>query len=437
MTPPPRPGRKPFRRSGLAGRGGVSRLLALLAAALFLLAQPWPDAAHAQDAGGARAGFSALARVDARTTELRDLARGVALDVGLSQPTPYRIAHLADPARLVIEFSEARFDAAALARLRPTARVRAARVTQPRPGWSRLTLELAGPYVLSQAEMREDPARGGAQLRLRLAPASADVFAARVAASAHILPPDAPRVTVPAPAPRRAPDAPLVVMLDPGHGGVDPGAERDGRREADLVLAFARDLAEALIRIPGFAPALTREDDRFVSLEARIRLAHEAGADVFLSLHADALEGGGASGAAIYTLAEEASDAASAALAERHNRDDLVAGVDLTGHDDQIADVLMDLARRRTEPRTQALAQALVAGLRAEGVRLHSRPLQQAAFSVLKAPDIPSVLIELGFLSSRRDLENLLDPDWRARAARGVAAALQDWSRSEAIEQVQ
>jgi N-acetylmuramoyl-L-alanine amidase len=411
----------------------VGRALAVVAIALSL-GMPGAGEAQTHDAAALHAPFSALARANPDTSRLTASGPGVAVVIGLSQPVPYRVAHLADPPRLVVEFSEALFDAATLERLRLPGRVSGAQASQPRPGWSRLTLELAGTYLLSEAEMRADPATGAAGLRLRLDPASEGAFAARVAETAHILPQDAPEVTVPAPAPapRRAPDAPLIVMLDPGHGGVDPGAEREGHREADLVLTFARELAETLTRSGRFTPVLTRDADQFVSLEARIRLAHRAGADVFLSLHADALEGGGASGAAIYALSEEASDAASAALAERHNRDDLVTGVDLTDHDDQIADVLMDLARRQTEPRTEALAQALAAGLRAEGVRLHSRPLQQAAFSVLKSPDIPSVLIELGFLSSRRDIENLLDPDWRGKAARGITVALETWTWHEA-----
>lgn len=424
----------------LTAMRGAARRAVVPCAVLVVLVVGGFGMAVAQTAGPvtvAPAPLSALARVDPATTALRDLARGIALDIGLSQPVPYRIAHLAGPARLVIEFSEARFDHAAFDRLRATERVTGVHISQPRAGWSRLMLDLAGPFALSEAEMRRSPGSGAALLHLRLAPVTEAEFAARVAATAGVLPRDLPPVTVPAPALPGAGDRSLVVMLDPGHGGIDPGAERDGNREADLVLGFARELAEALTRAGGFTPALTREADVFVSLEARIRLAHEAGADVFLSLHADALEGGGASGAVIYTLSEAASDAASAALAERHNRDDLVAGVDLTDHDDRIAGVLMDLARRQTEPRTDALAQALVAGLTAQGVRLHSRPIQQAAFSVLKAPDIPSVLIELGFLSSPRDLENLLDPDWRDKAARAITTALATWAQDQAARRGQ
>ena len=238
----------------------------------------------------------------------------------------------------------------------------------------------------------------------------------------------------PSAAPVRRGEGPLVVVLDPGHGGIDPGAEAGGLREADLMLTFARELREALVRAGGFEVVLTRDADVFVSLDARVRIARQAGADVFLSLHADALPEGEARGAVIYTLAEEASDAASAALAERHDRADLLAGVDLSDADDLIAGVLMSIARTETQPRTDRLADALVDGVTGAVGRMHRRPRQAAAFSVLRAPDIPSALVELGFMSSPRDLANLRDPDWRARFADGVVAALQGWAAADAAD---
>ncbi len=210
-------------------------------------------------------------------------------------------------------------------------------------------------------------------------------------------------------------------------GGIDPGAERDGANEKNLMLLFAFDLRDALLRVDGVDVVLTREDDRFVSLERRVAIAHQEGADVFLSLHADALSEGHAHGAVLYTLSDEASDEASALLAERHNRADLLAGVDLTGSDDVIADVLLDLARMETQPRTEAMARSLVEALDKAGVPLNRRPYRAAAFSVLKAADIPSVLLEIGFLSSDRDLANLSDPIWRRKAAAGIRDGLQAW----------
>jgi N-acetylmuramoyl-L-alanine amidase len=230
-----------------------------------------------------------------------------------------------------------------------------------------------------------------------------------------------------APPPPRDADGPLRVMIDPGHGGIDPGAEEGGLTEKALMLVLARELREALLRAGGFEVFLTRDTDMFVSLERRVALAHDAAADVFISLHADALTDARARGASVYTLSDSASDAASAALAERHDRADLLAGVDLSDSDDVVAGVLLDLARQETQPRAEALAQTLLEVFRGEGIPVLGRPLRHAGFSVLKAADIPSVLVEIGFLSSPRDRKNLNDPDWRAGMARGVRNGLRQW----------
>ncbi len=383
-------------------------------------------------------GFSALTRVDPGASFLRDAAGGgVALELALGQAVPWRLRLLADPPRLVADFAEVDFaplgladPAVALGRARGVVAVRAGPL---RPGWSRLVLELAGPQRVALAGMRVDEASGTARLDLRLQPVSEAEFAT-LASPAEAALDDRLSGSAAAPPARRPrdPGAPLVVVLDPGHGGIDPGAERDGLREADLMLTFARELREALIRAGGFEVMLTRDADVFVSLEGRVRIARAAGADVFLSLHADALPDGGASGATVYVLADEATDAAAAALAERHDRADLLAGVDLTAQDDLIAEVLIALARTETAPRIDALADHMVTGIREAVGRMHRRPRQAAGFSVLKAPDIPSLLIELGFMSSPQDLAKLQDADWRARMAEGIVAGLQAWAADDA-----
>lgn len=227
-------------------------------------------------------------------------------------------------------------------------------------------------------------------------------------------------------------EGPLIVVLDPGHGGIDPGAERDGVTEKELMLTFARELQDVLLRDGNFEVVLTRNDDSFVSLDRRVAIAHAAGGQVFISLHADALAEGQAHGATVHLLSDSASDAASAALAERHDRDDLLAGIDLTGQDDQVAGILMDLARQETQPRAERLAQALVKGIAAAELPLNSRPVRRAAFSVLKAPDIPSILLEVGFLSSPRDLKNLRDPAFRQSMAEALLEGLTLWVAEDA-----
>ena len=227
-------------------------------------------------------------------------------------------------------------------------------------------------------------------------------------------------------------DGRLRVVLDPGHGGIDPGAENGEHTEAEIVLTFARELKDALVRAGNFDVILTREEDVFVPIEARISLARAVGADVFISLHADALAEGEAVGATIYTLAEDATDEAALALAERHDRDDLLSGVDLTQQDDLVATVLIDMARAETQPRIDRLTDALEKEIKAAGLKMHRNPKQSGGFSVLKSPDIPSVLLELGFLSSSRDLARLTDAKWRGQMATAVLKALRSWSDQEA-----
>ena len=163
-----------------------------------------------------------------------------------------------------------------------------------------------------------------------------------------------------------------VIVLDPGHGGIDPGAVRGEHREADLMLAFARDLADALVRSGRFQVRLIRDADDFLRLSERIGVAREAKAFAFLSFHADALSEGRARGASVYTLSDQASDATAAELVEAHDRADLLAGQDLSGTDDVIAGILVDLARTDTRPRSRALAGHLLGALAGEFGHLHT-----------------------------------------------------------------
>ncbi|WP_374375547.1 N-acetylmuramoyl-L-alanine amidase [Tabrizicola sp.] len=371
--------------------------------------------------------LSALAKVNPLRSGIVALADGgLELKVALSQPVPWRLRLMDNPPRLVIDAREIDWRGVeALAVVRPGVSLRAGAF---RPGWSRLVMELAGPLKVERAEMvtGDDP-----RIELVLAPTDAASFAREAAR------PDLPDWALPEAAeltlPRKEGSGPLVVVLDPGHGGIDPGAEREGQSEAALMLTFARELKEALVRDGRFKVVLTRDEDVFVPLETRTSIAREAGADVFLALHADALAEGDAQGATVYTLAAEASDEASAALAERHDRDDLLAGVDLSNQDDVVAEVLMDMARTETQPRAERLADAIVTAIKAAKIRMHRHPHQSGGFSVLKSPDIPAVLLEVGFLSSDRDFKRLADPAWRAKLAGALVQSLASWSAEDAV----
>ncbi|MDZ7710956.1 MAG: N-acetylmuramoyl-L-alanine amidase [Roseovarius sp.] len=383
------------------------------------------ETARAETARAGGAGFSALARFDAGASAITDDGRGVALRLGLSQGVPWRVFTLDGPPRLVLDFREVDWRGGGSADIVATTRVRGLRMGQIRPGWSRMVVDLDGPYPLDEAALSVDPESGEAVVRVRLGRAAPERFAD--AAGAPDSPgwdPAPPAATAPAP---RDADGPLRVMIDPGHGGIDPGAEEGGLTEKTLMLVLARELREALLRAGGYQVFLTRDADIFVSLEGRVALAHEVGADVFVSLHADALTDARARGASVYTLSDTASDAASAALAERHDRADLLSGVDLSDSDDVVAGVLMDLARLETQPRAEALAGTLLEVFRARDLPVLGRPLRHAGFSVLKAADIPSVLVETGFLSDARDRRNLDDPDWRAGLVTALRAGLERW----------
>ncbi|MGR3342556.1 MAG: N-acetylmuramoyl-L-alanine amidase [Paracoccaceae bacterium] len=398
-----------------------SRLLFLILA-ISLCAHP----AMAQN-------LTALARVQPEASSLQDKGANVELRLALSRPVPFRVFSLDNPRRLVLDFNEVDWTGLKPGQLDRSGAVTKLRVGMFRPGWSRMVIDLDRPLGVETATIDTRNAQW-ALVFLRLVPVSAAEFAAISGApDGALYAPLAINNSAIISHRRQVGERPLVVVLDPGHGGIDPGAEFDGAVEADLMLMFARELQEALLRAGNFKVVLTREGNEFVPLEARVSLARNAGADVFLSLHADALIDGRASGATIYTLSDRASDTASKKLAERHDRADLLAGVDLSGQDDVIATILMELARTETAPRADKLADALVAGL-SEAVGVHKHPRMSAGFSVLKAPDIPSVLIELGYLSSPHDLKRLRDPEWRQRAANGVRAALQAWAVEDAAD---
>jgi N-acetylmuramoyl-L-alanine amidase len=377
-------------------------------------------------AGSASAqNLGVVARVDAGSSQITDGWFGkTTVEIHLSQGVPFRVFHLDNPARLVVDFREADWTGVTDTDLLAEAgRISGVRYGPFRAGWSRIVMDLAEPMVPREVSMPVDPTTGRAVMTIELKRAEAADFAASAGA-----PNDAKReAAASAPTPDVLTDDRFVIVIDPGHGGVDPGAVREGLSEKDLMLTFARELADQLARTGEADVYLTRNEDVFVSLPGRVGMAHRVKADLFLSLHADAIANGQAHGATVYTLSDEASDAATAQLAAQHNRADIIAGVDLSGADDQVAEVLIDLARQETGPRNAALAAALIDQIEASGAPLSKSRQRQAGFSVLKSADIPSVLVEVGFMSSQRDLANLRDPIWRANLVLAMRDAILIW----------
>ena len=229
------------------------------------------------------------------------------------------------------------------------------------------------------------------------------------------------------PIPPHKPERPLpkrVIVIDPGHGGVDPGTIGvSGVYEKHITLLVARAIQRRLQRGARYRVVLSRERDVFVRLRERVVLAREAGADLFISLHADAIRDGRIRGLSVYTLSEKASDKEAALLAEKENRADLLAGIDLSKESPEVSDILFDLAQRETMNQSTRFATHLVKAL-ARQTRLLRNTHRFAGFAVLKAPDVPSVLLELGFLSNRYDERSLMRKAYRAKLAAAVERAV-------------
>jgi N-acetylmuramoyl-L-alanine amidase len=234
-----------------------------------------------------------------------------------------------------------------------------------------------------------------------------------------------PEVTAAIPPPAKpAGETRQTIVIDPGHGGIDPGAVVASIAEKAVVLAFGAKLKEQLEASGRYRVLMTREDDRFVPLAERVGIARAAGADLFISIHADSLtQAQDVRGATVYTGSERATDAEAARLAAKENQADAVAGLDASEDTQDVAGILMDLAKRETRTFSAVFARNLVDKL-GGSVKMHKVPMRSAGFRVLSAPDVPSVLIELGYMSSPKDAELLNSAEWRGKAVEAVATAV-------------
>lgn len=376
--------------------------------------------------GLAQEGYSALSRFIPNGSFARDVVfSGTEIRIQHSQGVPFRIYTLDAPQRLIVEFNAVTFaglEEEVFSRSQSITGVRAGAL---KSGWSRMVFDLARPMSVDSAGVTVAPETAQVELIIRLTKTDEDRFAAAARKPAE-------KQTV-VTTPRAASNAEkFVIVLDPGHGGIDPGAVVGDAHEADLMLSLAREIRDILRKRDGVQVHLTRGEDVFVSLEDRVSTAHSLSADLFISLHADIVTDGQAFGTTVYTLSETASDEATAKLALRHDRGEILFGVDLRGADDEVSGILIDLARLETTPRSRELAGAVVDAVLLEFGRVNSRPIRHANFSVLKAPDIPSILVEAGFMSSKQDLENLKSPEWRTRFSRALVAGILDWYLSDA-----
>jgi len=361
-------------------------------------------------------------------------ARQTRFVLDLDKAIQFRAFALADPYRVVVDIPQVSFQLAAGTGTAGRGLIKAFRYGLVMPGGSRIVFDLTGPakiansYVLDAAngqpprlvlELEEVDRTTFAQLlapggRPELRPAIAN--AADTAAAAEAAAP---------PKPAAPPDLRPVVVIDPGHGGIDNGTQAGGEAEKSLVLGFGLALRDRIEKSGKYRVVMTRTDDTFIPLADRVRIARNQSAALFVSIHADALprRDGDAQGATIYTLSDRASDAEAERLAEAENKADAIGGVNLTEEPTEVADILIDLAQRETRTFSKRFARLLMGEMK-NTVRMHKHPLKSAGFKVLKAPDVASVLIELGYVSNKGDLEHLVSENWRSRTVGSMAQAI-------------
>ncbi len=355
----------------------------------------------------------------------------------LDQAIKFRAFTLSDPYRVVVDMPQVTFQLPPGVGSVGRGLIKAFRYGLVMPGGSRIVFDLIGPARIANSYVL-DPANGQpSRLVLELEEVERAAFVQSPApegqpelrpAIADAVATTATSVAAPAetPAPKpSAPDLRPVVVIDPGHGGVDNGTQSSGESEKNLVLAFGLALRDRLEKAGKYRVVMTRSDDTFIPLNDRVKIARSQSAALFVSIHADALprQEGDAQGATIYTLSDRASDAEAERLAEAENRADAIGGVNLTEEPTEVADILIDLAQRETRTFSNRFARMLMSEMK-NTVRMHKRPLKSAGFRVLKAPDVPSVLVELGYVSNKGDLEHLVSENWRSKTVGSMAQAI-------------
>jgi N-acetylmuramoyl-L-alanine amidase len=333
---------------------------------------------------------------------------------------------LADPYRVVFDIPQVIFQLPPKTGESGRGLIKAFRFGLVMQGGSRLVFDLAKPVRIEKALVIDAVDGAPARLVLDLVATDRESFLRRIALANRLASPELPHADKPQAS--NGDPRPLVV-LDPGHGGVDTGTKTSGGElEKNIVLNFAQRLHDRLEKAGKCRVLMTRTDDTFVPLADRVRVARSAGASLLVSIHADWLprREGDAQGASVYTLSETASDSEAAQLAEKENRADVIAGVDLKTEPADVAGILIDLAERETKSFSVQFAHKLVGEMKA-ATRLHKVPLKSAGFRVLRAPDVPSVLVELGYVSNRQDLQSLLSETWRDRTAETIAKAIETY----------
>ncbi|WPE19749.1 N-acetylmuramoyl-L-alanine amidase AmiC [Shinella zoogloeoides] len=394
-----------FRRA--AGALAAALCLAILSPALAAPASAAPLLAF-----GAR-----IAGDDARTRLIIDFDR----------KPDFKVHYVANPYRVLIDLPETDFGIKA-DELEARGIFSDIRYGTMAEGRSRIVLTASRPVGVVLAEVQEEQGAASYRLVIDTAIVTGEVFQGQMEKQswqqASAPAGEQPSVILPG----GKADGPFVIAVDAGHGGIDNGARGANTKteEKNVTLAFAHQLAEALNKLPGTRAILTRDKDEFLSLSQRVQLARSEGANLLISIHADTLKQKDIRGATVYTISDKASDSLAASLAERENLSDQIAGIAFVDEPAEVADILLDLTRRETQAFSINLAESVVGKFKDE-VLLINNPHRHAGFRVLTAPDVPSILLELGFLSNKEDEQLLVDPAWQKKVAGLIANAVEEY----------
>lgn len=378
----------------------------------------------------ALATVATLSPAAAGSLEVRDIRIGVhdgatRFVLELSDSAEARIFGLPDPYRVVLDLPEASFDMSQDQTGQGGGVIERLRYGLFRPGTSRVVLDLRGPAKVKRQFLLRPTNGKPWRLVIDLAATDQADFIAAMRPSAGTAPPavaeSPPLRTDTGPVVGRKP----VVVIDPGHGGVDPGAiGKGGVYEKNIVLTYARALRKALDATGRYKVVLTRDRDIFLPLRERVRLARQAGADLFLSLHVNTHPNSATHGLSVYTLSERASDKEAAALAAAENKADIIGGMDLGEYSDDVQNILIDFAQTKTNELSVRFARDMIVPEVSDTTPLLTRPWRSAGFAVLKAPDVPSVLVELGYISHRAEARQLRNADHRKHIIRALMHAI-------------
>ena len=344
----------------------------------------------------------------------------------LDEPVPFKVYSLTNPNRIVVELDTSAINSLDDIEIETSPLLGEIDFSKLVEGWSAIYIKIDNPAKIQNLAMKpQELDDSKVELSFELLPIEQQEFDRMVTLFNDDIPND-PVLAIK----KNLYDNNnnnLTVVIDPGHGGFDPGAQVKTIREADLMLSLARVVEEEVKRLDNTTVILTRTSDEFTSLDKRLMLAVRAEADLFISLHADTVKKGKASGSTIYTLSKEASDQASARLAARHGGDELISGLDLTGAETAVTSALMGLLRRENNVRSAAFSVSILKNLENFSIKLNPTPLRKANFSVLKLPSVPSILIETGFMSSSSDLKNLQDRNWAEKFALAISSGILEW----------